>query len=98
MMGYTIIGWIGPLIMSGLCWALFRKAGLRGGIFAVTLLPFTGMIISTFLNVFAAQGFIAGDVSYFVVSSLIGIAFYIAPLIVLLTKDWPGKADDDVFK
>ncbi len=97
MIGYSIIGWIGPIVMTALCWALFRKAGLRGGILAVTFLPIVGGVVSTVMSM-AIIGMALGDLGYFVVATLIGMTFHLSPLIVLLAKDWFPKTDDDVFR
>lgn len=95
MMAYSIIGWIGPIIMCALCWALFRKAGFRGGILAVCLFPIVGLVLSSALNVYAMQSFVAWA---YLASSLIGGGFHLLPLAVLLLKAWPMKSEDEVFR
>ena len=102
MIGYSIIAVISPVVMTAICWALFRKAGFGGGILALTFLPIFGAVVSVFLNIVlggvALGGAVTGTMVLFMLSSLAGSAFYLAPLVVLLIKDWPARGDDDVFK
>ena len=96
MRGYTLVGWIGPLAMSAVCRALFRKAGFRGATLAVPLLPLAGLLNLTLLNIRPAVIVGEGRGSY-VIPVLIGSAFYLAPLSVLLMKNGPWHGEDVVF-
>ena len=97
MRGYTLVGWIGPLAMSAVCWALFRKAGFRGAILALPLLPLAGLLSLTLFNIVLAVIDGGGRGSY-ILPVVIGSAFYLAPLSVLLMKNGPWHGEDDVFK
>ena len=97
MMGFAIIGMVAPIVMTALCWALFRKAGFRGAILAVTLLPLAGLLTSTLLNVLFGMVDV-GEMGLFLISSLFGSAVFVAPLVVLLMKKWPLGGEDDVFR
>lgn len=97
MMTFSVIGLIGPIVMTAICWALFRKAGLRGGIFAATALPIIGVVTASICNLILIKSGAAGF-GIFAVSSVIATTCFIAPLVVLLFKDWPALGATEVFK
>ena len=98
MMSYTINGWVGPVISAGLFWALYRKAGLRGGIMVLAFLPILGMVLQSVANVVLWVAENGDPVSYFAVTALFNIALGLIPVVVLLMVDWPGRGQDDVFR
>ena len=98
MMSYTIIGWVGPVISAGLFWALYRKAGLRGGIMVLAFLPILGMVLQSVANVVLWVAENGDPVSYFAVTALFNITLGLTPLVALLLVDWPGRGQNDVFR
>ena len=98
MIGLSIISWIGPLVMAGLLYALYRKAGLRGGVLLAAFLPVLGLVLSTMMNVVLGGAAYGDPMNFLAVSSLMLVALHLAPLIVLLVVDWPMGTQDDVFK
>ena len=96
MIGLLIISWIGPLASVWLLYALYRKAGLRGGVMMITFLPVLGLVLSTLITLGLGSFGFGDQIIFHSVSTLLLVALHLAPLVVLLMKDWPGRDSEDV--
>ena len=98
MMGLGFLGLIDPIITSIVLFALYRKAGLRGGVMILCFLPVLAFAFTTFAGVALYGGVFLTVEGYSVLTMLVSAVLYITPLVVLLMKDWHRTADEDVFK
>ena len=98
MMGLGFLGLIDPIITSIVLFALYRKAGLRGGVMILCFSPVLAFAFTTFAGVALYGGVFLTVEGYSVLTMLVSAVLYITPLVVLLMKDWHRTADEEVFK
>ena len=98
MAAITLFGLIDPIITSIVFFALYRKAGLGGGLLVLCFLPLLAFVFTIFAGVALYSGAFVTAEGYSGLTMLVSAVLYITPLVVLLMKDWHRNADDDVFK
>ena len=84
----TVLGLLHTLLAVGLFCVLFRKAGLRGGVFLVAFLPAVGMLANAAIP--AVSGAMGTPYAMILLISTVSAICYLTPLAVLVFVRWPA--------
>lgn len=93
-----LLGLIDPIITSIVLFALYRKAGLRGGLMILCFLPLLAFVFTTLAGVALYGGILGSPEGYSGLTVIVSAVLYITPLVVLLKAGWHSRDSDDVFK
>lgn len=96
----AVLGLLHTILAVGLFCILFRKAGLRGGIFFVAFLPAIGMLANAAIP--AALGGLDTPYAMILLISAVSAICYLTPLLILAVLQWPAlnnsRAKVEIFK